>query len=144
MQKYRSYIFIAIGTAVLIFAIRQFEVAYLTGRMSDKLYITFVGLMFLGIGGYLGWRLRRKKVVVRTVEIERQIAPTLKQTELLTERETDILSSIVAGLSNKEIAERHFVSENTVKKHINNIYSKLGVRRRAQVIARAKEAGIIA
>jgi two-component system, NarL family, response regulator LiaR len=112
--------------------------------MSDKLYITFVGLMFLGIGGYLGWRLRRKKVVVRTVEIERQIAPTLKQTELLTERETDILSSIVAGLSNKEIAERHFVSENTVKKHINNIYSKLGVRRRAQVIARAKEAGIIA
>jgi LuxR family maltose regulon positive regulatory protein len=59
--------------------------------------------------------------------------------EPLSERELEVLRLIVAGLSNKEIAEELVLAIGTVKKHINNIYGKLGVSRRAQAIRRAQE-----
>ena len=52
----------------------------------------------------------------------------------LTDSEFNILKDIFNGLSNHEIADQHFVSINTVKTHIRNIYSKIGVRNRAQAI----------
>ena len=61
--------------------------------------------------------------------------------EPLSERELEVLRLIVAGLSNKEIAEELYLAIGTVKKHINNIYGKLGVSRRAQAIRRAQESG---
>jgi DNA-binding NarL/FixJ family response regulator len=57
----------------------------------------------------------------------------------LTGREMEVLALIAAGLSNQEIAERLTVALSTVKKHINRIYDKLGVKRRTQAIVRAKE-----
>jgi ATP/maltotriose-dependent transcriptional regulator MalT len=50
---------------------------------------------------------------------------------------------VATGLSNKEIAERVFVSEHTVKKHLNNLYFKLDVTRRTQAVSKAKQLGII-
>ena len=61
----------------------------------------------------------------------------------LTPRELDILEAVAAGLSNKEIAERLFVSENTVKTHAARLFSKLSARRRTQAVQLAKEAGLI-
>ena len=48
----------------------------------------------------------------------------------MTHRELEILELIAAGLSNREIAERVFVSENTVKTHSSRVFAKLGARRR--------------
>jgi len=62
----------------------------------------------------------------------------------LTPRELDILEAMAAGLSNREIAERLFVSENTVKTHAARVFSKLSARRRTQAVQLAKEAGLIA
>ena len=59
--------------------------------------------------------------------------------EPLSERELDVLRLIAEGLSNQEIADRLIVAVSTVKTHINNIYSKLGVASRTQAIARARE-----
>jgi LuxR family maltose regulon positive regulatory protein len=59
--------------------------------------------------------------------------------ETLTSREVEILRLIAIGLTNKEIAEQAFVSLNTIKTHIRNIYGKLGVIHREQAILRAKE-----
>jgi ATP/maltotriose-dependent transcriptional regulator MalT len=50
---------------------------------------------------------------------------------------------MAAGLSNREIAERLFVSENTVKTHAARLFDKLAARRRTQAVQRAKEAGLI-
>jgi len=50
---------------------------------------------------------------------------------------------MAAGLSNREIAERLFVSENTVKTHAGRVFDKLAARRRTQAVQRAKEAGLI-
>ncbi len=63
--------------------------------------------------------------------------------EPLSERELDVLTLIAAGMSNKEIAGRLFVSVTTVKTHINNLYRKLDARSRIQAVARARELGIL-
>src|SRR5262249_58915295 len=62
----------------------------------------------------------------------------------ITPRELEILEALAAGLSNKEIADRLFVSENTVKTHAARLFDKLAARRRTQAIQLAKEAGLIA
>lgn len=59
----------------------------------------------------------------------------VKQENLLSTREVDVFSLIVEGMSNKEISEKLFISEHTVKNHITNILSKLNVSDRVQAIA---------
>jgi LuxR family maltose regulon positive regulatory protein len=61
----------------------------------------------------------------------------------LTEREIEMLHLIAAGLSNKEIAERLFLTEGTVKGYASTIYSKLGVRRRTEAVERARDLGVL-
>lgn len=63
--------------------------------------------------------------------------------EPLTRREQEILRLICDGFSNQQIADALIVSVNTVKKHTSNIYSKLGVRNRAQAVIRARDYGLI-
>jgi LuxR family maltose regulon positive regulatory protein len=63
--------------------------------------------------------------------------------EPLTERELEVLSLLAGGLKNKEIAEKLFVSTDTVKKHLYNLYQKLDVHSRVQVIQKARDLGII-
>lgn len=159
----RTILLYAFLTALLIVAIRYFEVSLFTGALSMKLYVTIIGALFLGLGILAGIRLRRKKVekeivvqyVERVVEHPASIpAPNLVPepageemaiagNDLLSPRENEVLLHIAKGLTNREIAEQLFVSENTIKTHINNIYSKLGVSRRTQAVSKAKEMKIL-
>ncbi len=61
----------------------------------------------------------------------------------ITPRELEILGLIAEGLSNREIAGRLFVSENTVKTHSSRLFEKLGARRRTQAVQIAKAAGLL-
>ncbi|MCB9098896.1 MAG: tetratricopeptide repeat protein [Anaerolineales bacterium] len=63
--------------------------------------------------------------------------------EPLSDRELEVLDLIAAGLSNQEIADKLIIAEGTVKKHIHNIFGKLGVRRRSQAILRATELNLL-
>lgn len=65
-----------------------------------------------------------------------------KYIEQLTEREREILALVAGGASNREIAEKLYLTEGTVKNHMSNILSKLGVRDRTQAVIRAKELGL--
>lgn len=61
---------------------------------------------------------------------------------LLSRRELDVLKLIAQGYSNQQIADSLFISLHTVKTHAQNINFKLGVARRTQAVARAKELGL--
>jgi LuxR family maltose regulon positive regulatory protein len=63
--------------------------------------------------------------------------------ESLSERELEVLYLMAAGMRNKEIAAKLFISLNTVKTHLKNINSKLDVTNRTQAVARAKELGFM-
>ncbi len=67
--------------------------------------------------------------------------PTAMPLEPLTRREAKVLEMLADYLSNEQIAERMFVSENTVKYHLKNVYSKLGVKTRLEAIRFVKTAG---
>ncbi|MQY66033.1 MAG: hypothetical protein GH147_06075 [Clostridia bacterium] len=55
----------------------------------------------------------------------------------LTKREVKVLKLVASGKTNKEIAKKLFISEKTVKNHLNHIYRKLGVKNRAQAVVEA-------
>ena len=140
---------------VLIAALKMVEYRYLVLEHSLELYGGLVALLFSVVGIWLGQKLTRprERLVVREVPVREVRVPAggsfvrneERVRELgITPRELEILEALAAGLSNKEIADRLFVSENTVKTHAARVFAKLSARRRTQAVQLAKEAGIIA
>ena len=70
-------------------------------------------------------------------------APAAKDTADLTERERTILAAVMRGLSNKAISQEFWVTEQTVKFHLSNVYRKLGVPNRTAAARFAHEHGLI-
>ena len=140
---------------VLIAGLKLIEYRFLVVEHSVEIYGGIVALLFSGLGIWLGLRLtrRRETVVVREVPVPVEVpvrvsepfaADPARARELgITPRELEILELMAAGLSNREIAEKLFVSENTVKTHSSRLFEKLGARRRTQAVQIAKEAGLI-
>lgn len=71
-------------------------------------------------------------------------ATATDEVELLTEREVEVLAAIAEGLTNHEAGRRLYISSSTVKKHLENIYGKLGVHNRVEAITRCRVLGLLA
>jgi DNA-binding NarL/FixJ family response regulator len=139
-------------SGVLIALLRVVQYQYLVIEHSVEIYGALVAALFAGLGIWLGLRITRKKpdVVVREVRVPIEAPATPfrvnedKVRELgLTPRELEILGLIAHGLSTPEIAEKAFVSENTVKTHASRLFDKLGAKRRTQAVQIGKSAGLI-
>jgi DNA-binding CsgD family transcriptional regulator len=133
----------------LIAVLKLVEYRYLVVEHSLEIYGGIVALLFSALGIWLGLKLTRthETVVVREVPVPVTGPFARNETRLeqlgITPRELEILEAMAAGLSNREMAERLFVSENTVKTHTARLFDKLSARRRTQAVQRAKEAGLI-
>jgi DNA-binding CsgD family transcriptional regulator len=137
----------------LIAVLKVVEYRYLVLEHSFEIYGGIVAAVFSALGIWLGLKLTRTRetVVVREVPVPVEVpvtGPFMRNEKRLEElgitpRELEILQALAAGLSNREIAERLFVSENTVKTHAGRLFEKLSARRRTQAVQRAKEAGLI-
>jgi DNA-binding CsgD family transcriptional regulator len=141
---------------LLIAVLNLTEYRFLVVERSVPVYAALVGALFAAIGIGLGVTLRRKPaappaVIVKEVPVPVPVpvaGPFVRDEERLRElgitpRELEILALIAAGLSNREIGERLFVSENTVKTHSSRLLDKLGAARRTQAVQLAKEARLI-
>ena len=131
---------------VLIVVLRWIEFRFLIVEHSIEIYGGLIAVLFAGVGIWLGLKLTRKKEVVVVKEVpSRPFA--LNEDRLkdlgITKRELEILELIAQGLSNREIAEKLFVSENTVKTHSSRLFDKLSAKRRTQAVQIGKEMGLI-
>jgi NarL family two-component system response regulator LiaR len=127
---------------------------------DDDEYV--LGLLDAGAAGYLLKSARGRDLVgaIRAIRSGESvlhpkiIAKLLKQAtaapvkehragELLSERESEILRLVTLGMSNKEMAEKLFLSERTVKAHLTNIFNKLNVASRSEAIVRGLQWGLV-
>ena len=134
---------------VLIAFLRWIEYRFIVIEHSVEIYGGLIALLFAVVGIWVGLKLTRTKevVVVKEVEVARPESFQLNENCLrdlgITKRELEILQLIAQGLSNREIAEKLFVSENTVKTHSSRLLDKLNAKRRTQAVQIAKEMGLI-
>ncbi|MDX1685313.1 MAG: response regulator transcription factor [Saprospiraceae bacterium] len=130
----------AIFLAGLLLILKTIEYQYLVRNFTIEVYIGLIALLFSGLGIWIGLQIIKKRPgSEQHFEINQKAMAHLK----LSSREYEILKLIATGLSNKEIAERLYISLPTVKTHISNLFSKLDVSRRTQAVKRGRNMGII-
>lgn len=139
----------AVVGGVLIALLKLLEYQHFARAYPTEIYVGLVALIFTAVGIYLGlrWTRRKEVVVVREVRV-REGGPFVLNTDKLkelglTQREHEILALIAQGLSNREIGEKLFVSENTVKTHSSRLFEKMSVNRRVQAVQKGKDLSLI-
>lgn len=151
MAKNKQFIIYGIFLAFLILILKWLEVRFIIVDNQLEIYTGITALVFTGLGIWLTLKLRQPKI--ETVIVEKNIMVphkpdfTLNREEAqrlnLSKRELEVLQLMAEGLSNQEIADRLFVSLNTIKTHSAQIFEKMEVKRRTQAVETAKRLGII-
>ena len=152
-QTFIHVLIYGVTGGVLIVLLRLIEFRFVVIEHSIEIYGALIAALFASFGIWLGLKLTRKEVVLKEVEVIKEVAiPTVEafsvneeqQRQLgITKRELEILALIAEGLSNREIAGKLFVSENTVKTHSSRLFDKLSAKRRTQAVQIGKEIGLI-
>jgi DNA-binding CsgD family transcriptional regulator len=133
----------------LIVVLKLVEYRFLVVEHSVEIYGGLIALLFAILGVWLGLKLTKKKetIVFKEVLVSAAAPFALNQQRLrelsITPRELEILELIANGMSNREIAEKLFVSESTVKTHSSRLFDKLSAKRRTQAVQIGKELGLI-
>ena len=133
----------------LIALLKLVEYRFLVIQHSIEIYGGLIALLFASLGIWIGIKLTGKPEIVVVKEVPVPATTSFVQNEIrkrelgITKRELEILGLMARGLSNKEIAETLFVSENTVKTHSSRLFEKLDAKRRTQAVQIGKEAGLI-
>lgn len=120
---------------------------------ATELYVLLVAGLFTGLGIWAGlrWAVPRPPEPQPTAafsEPQPLFSPQQPGAERLAHlgisaREGEVLACLAQGLTNEQIADRLFVSTNTVKTHLANLYAKLDVSRRTQAIEKARRLGLL-
>jgi NarL family two-component system response regulator LiaR len=145
----RDILLYGVCGGVLIAVLKLTEYRFLVVEHSVEIYVALVAALFAGLGIWLGRTLTGKKPTMVIKEAPVRIAGPFVADETrvsqlgITPRELEILGLIATGLSNREIAGRLFVSENTVKTHSSRLFDKLGSKRRTQAVQIGKTARLI-
>ena len=136
MKKTILVFSLLIVALILLFKISTYAIH--SGNLKIEFTIAVFAVLFLIIGIFIN-RKTSKSVTIPLVEIDQG---KIKELEI-TSREYEVLLAISEGLSNKEIAEKLFLSESTIKTHVSNLLVKLNAKRRTQALQIAKDYRII-
>jgi NarL family two-component system response regulator LiaR len=146
----RSVLLYGASLAILLLLMKWLEWRLVVIDHAFELYAGAVALLFTGLGIWLAKKLTTPKS--NTMIVEKQVFVrsyhfVLNEAEVarlrLSKRELEVLQLMADGLSNQQIAERLFISLNTIKTHAANLFGKLEVQRRTQAIELARKLSII-
>jgi DNA-binding NarL/FixJ family response regulator len=136
--------------ALALFLLKWLESRFIIIDQSFEIYVALIALLFTGLGIWLALQLVRPGNLHAVTQVKvRHVAPPFSRDEKLFEesglsrRELEVLELMAEGLSNQEIAEKLFVSLNTVKTHVSKVLDKLEVKRRTQAIEKARRLTLI-
>jgi two-component system, NarL family, response regulator LiaR len=139
---------VAIGFGILIFALLMlFQLARVHSFKSGfkvEIWIAVFSILFFAIGIFISRKIFRPKTKFIPKDTYTHGEQTFEAdpadiTRLgISKREYEVLQLINEGLSNQQIADKLFLSENTIKKHISNLFLKMDVERRTEAIRKAK------
>jgi two-component system, NarL family, response regulator LiaR len=134
---------------ILIALLKWTEYRFLVVEHSIEIYGGLIAATFAVLGIWLGLKLTRTRqsLVVKEVRVpagEPFVPDDRKREDLgITRRELEILELIAQGMSNREIAAKLYVSENTVKTHSSRVFDKIGAKRRTQAVQLGKQFGLL-
>lgn len=149
----RDLIVYAAAGGLVVAALRLADYRLLVVEHSVALYGAVIAVLFAAIGIWLGRGDRRERVDAREVTVEVAVpsagpvpsgpafVPDLARAAALqiTARELEVLGLMADGLSNREMADRLCISENTVKTHCSRVFDKLGAGRRTEAVKVARD-----
>lgn len=121
---------------LLLFQISRY--ALISGNLNIEIIIAIIAVVFFFVGVYLNKK-SLHKLTQKSTEINHNKIEELE----ISKREYEVLQSISEGLSNKEIADKLFLSESTIKTHVSNLLVKLNAKRRTQALQIAKDLNIL-
>ena len=151
INKNRDTILYGVLLALLLFFLKWIELRFIIINHTFEIYAGLIALFFTGLGIWLALKLTKPKVETQIIEKE----VTAKNTDFIineevmnelgiSKRELEVLQLMADGLSNQEIAEKLFVSLNTIKTHSSKVFEKMDVKRRTQAVEKAKRLSLIA
>jgi NarL family two-component system response regulator LiaR len=147
-RAWREVLLYGLAGGLLIAVLKLVEYRFLVVGHSAEVYAGLVAVLFAALGLWLGRSLRGKTKAKSAAQLPAPPGEFARDDARLaaleiTPRELEILGLIAQGLSNREIAGRLFVSENTVKTHSSRVFDKLGARRRTQAVQIARASRLI-
>jgi len=145
----KQNILYGVSLALLLLLLKWLEWHFVIANHAVEVYSSAIAVVFTALGVWLALKLMKPKA--NTIVIEKPVvadaAFTLNEAELsrlrISNRELDVLQLMAEGLSNQEIADRLFVSLNTIKTHSSNLFLKLEAERRTQAVEKAKRLSLI-
>jgi DNA-binding CsgD family transcriptional regulator len=147
LKRHKELLGYAAMMAVLMLLLRWLEFRFLILEHQFEIYIGLIAVFFLLFGIWLANKITNPKEKTIVVEKEVRIITNedfvFNESEFelrkISKRELEVLTLMAEGLSNNEIAEKLFVSLNTIKTHSAKLFEKLEVKRRTQAIETAKK-----
>ena len=139
----KQHVLLGLIGGVLIALLKWTEYRFLVIDHSIEIYGGLTAATFAIVGIWLGLRLtgRQQRIVVKEVPFPHRarFIPDERKREAIgiTRRELEILELIAQGMSNREIADDLYISENTVKNHVRNILEKLHLHSRMEAVVYA-------
>lgn len=150
IKENKETIGFGVTLSTLLLLLRFLEFKLLIINHQFEIYIGIIAILFTFLGIWIAQKITTQETKTIVVEKEIYISKQLfsiNQQEIdkrkISKRELEVLELIAQGFSNQEIANRLFVSINTIKTHSSNLFEKLDVKRRTQAIEIAKKLYLI-
>lgn len=149
----KQVIIYGLSLGALIILVKWIEYRFTIKDHVIEIYGGLLAVLFTSLGVWVAMKINKPKkevvIVEQRVEVPVHISQpfTIDEAKLkeqgISRREYEVLALIAQGLSNQGIADKLFVSLNTVKTHSSKLFEKLEVSRRTQAVQKAKELGLI-